>query len=387
MGSGLIASYLVAHWIWKSALTLPEALISTIADLKLGIVAGSYRSETEISQGVVKRILDVLGWPVFDMRVVAPEFMIGSRKVDYALCHPPGNPSVLLEVKALGKADGKGEKQLFEYCFHEGVPIAVLSDGRVWSFYFPAGQGSYEERRFAHIDLIADDPSECCRTLGAYLRVDDVRSGEARKRAQRDYEEARRRRVAESKYGSVWQRLLSGPESLLLDLFLEEVEQATSIRPDRERAATFIRAQVSATGGLPVEKKKAARKKRTKSDGQGIHSVTFGGQTETFKTGAAAMGAVFTNLASRDPGFCERFAQQFHGRVRRYVAKSKAALYPGTPQFEKYSISLPGGWWLATHCGNREKKKRIRKACTVAGLEFGRDLKIHIPTGSRVRNA
>ena len=122
---------------------------------------------------------------------MAPEFKIGTRKVDYALCHPPGKPSVLLEVKDLGKADGKGEKQLFEYCFHQGVPIAVLTDGRTWSFFFPAGQGSYEERRFARIDLIGDDPGDSARTLTHYLQAGDVRSGEARKRAQRDYEAAR----------------------------------------------------------------------------------------------------------------------------------------------------------------------------------------------------
>ena len=103
--------------MWESALTQPGAFVSTIADVKRGIAAGSFRSETEISRGVVGRILDGLGWPVFDVHVVTPEFKIGSKKVDYALCHPPGNPSVLFEVKALGKADGKGERQLFEYCW------------------------------------------------------------------------------------------------------------------------------------------------------------------------------------------------------------------------------------------------------------------------------
>ena len=233
----------------------PETLTSVIEDLKQRIRAGSFRSEAEISSGVVIRILNKLDWPIFDTRVVTPEFKIGSRKVDYALCHPPGKPSVLLEVKDLGKADGKGEMQLFEYCFHQGVPIAVLTDGRSWSFFFPSGQGSYKERRFAKVDLVGDNSENAAKTLSDYLQAQDVKSGEALKRVQRDYEAARKEKAAASKYGSVWRRLLAGPESLLLDLFREEVEQETGVRPNRTRAAAFIRAQAAVVAELPTRTK------------------------------------------------------------------------------------------------------------------------------------
>ena len=239
-----------------------ETLTSTITDLKQGIAAGSFRSEAEISRGVVSRILHELAWPVFDVHVVTPEFRIGTRKADYALCHPPGKPSVLLEVKDLGKADGKGEKQLFEYCFHQGVPIAVLTDGRSWSFFFPAGQGSYQDRRFALVDLVGDDPADSAKTLSDYLLAHDVQSGEARNRAQRDYEAARQKKEAASKYVSVWRKLLSGPESLLLDLFREEVEQVTGVRPDRAGAAEFIRAQAPIAAELPARRRAATGAKR-----------------------------------------------------------------------------------------------------------------------------
>lgn len=246
----------------EPALVSPETLTSAILDLKDSIAAGSYRSEAEISRGVVSRVLHELGWPVFDVHVVTPEFKIGNRKADYALCHPPGKPSVLLEVKDLGKADGKGEKQLFEYCFHQGVPIAVLTDGRTWSFFFPSGQGSYQERRFAQIDLVGDHPERSAKTLSAYLQAQDVQSGEARNRAQRDYEAARQKKEAASRYASVWRRLLSGPESLLLDLFREEVEQETGVRPDRAGAADFIRKQAPIATEMPARPSMAKEVKR-----------------------------------------------------------------------------------------------------------------------------
>ena len=368
---------------------MPEstsALHETIEDLKRRIAAGEFRSEAEISQGVIGLILSKLDWPFHKTRVVAPQFKIGTKRVDYALCDPPGQPSVLLEVKDLGKADEKGEEQLFKYCFQYGVPIAVLTDGQKWSFFFPAGQGSYEQRRFAEIDLLLGEPQASARTLTEYLRAHDVRSGEARKRAERAYEAARLERKAAAKFEPVWQKLLSRPESLLLDLFLEEVEQAAGVRPDRNRGAEFIRAQAQPIAVLPNQTKKRRKAKKRESSNETVPWFTFGGETQIFKTGTEVMGAVFGKLASMDPKFCERFAERHYGRVTRYVAKTKDALYPGHPKREQYSHPLPGGWWLATHCSNTAKIGRIKKACEIAGLKFGQELVVHIPIGSRKAN-
>ena len=52
----------------------------------------------------------------------------------------------------LGAADD-GVRQALEYAFHTGVPFVVLTDGKTWSFYLPAEQGSYEERRIHKLDL------------------------------------------------------------------------------------------------------------------------------------------------------------------------------------------------------------------------------------------
>lgn len=365
---------------------MSDRLTPTIEDLARGIAAGSFRSEAEISQGVVKRVLHDLGWPVFDMQVVAPEFKIGTRKVDYALCQPPGKAAILVEVKDLGKADGKGQKQLFEYCFYQGVPIAVLTDGRTWSFFFPAGQGNFEERLFAKIDLLDDDHRDAAGALVRYLDVEAVRSQAARKRAERDYEAARFQKQAASKYASVWRRLLSGPEPQLLDLFSEEVESATGVRPDRERAAEFIRrhaigGQVATKGGA-VEKPAPSKPKPTPPS-PGVPSFTFQGRTETFGTGAKLLGAVFSTFASMDPDFCRRYSERYTGRVRKYVARSKEELYPGNLRFQSFVLPLPGGWWVATHCSNADKVKRMRQACEVVGLEFGRDVVVELPAGVR----
>jgi predicted type IV restriction endonuclease len=100
-----------------------------LLDIRDGIKGGRYVNEATVSQGIVQRLLHTLGWPVYDMEVVAPEYSLGSRRVDYALCHPPREPVVMVEVKQIGQSKG-ANRQLFEYAFHKGVPMAVLTDGQ-----------------------------------------------------------------------------------------------------------------------------------------------------------------------------------------------------------------------------------------------------------------
>ena len=372
---------------------MSDQLTRTIESIAKGIADGRFGSEAEISAGVVKRVLNDLGWPVFDTRVVAPEFKIGTRKADYALCQPPGKAAVLVEVKDVGKADGKGQKQLFEYCFFQGVPIAVLTDGRTWSFFFPAGHGNLEERLFAKIDLLDDDHHDAAGTLVRYLDMDAVKSQTARKRAERDYEAAYSQIEAASRYAFVWSTLLSGPEPRLLDLFSEAVESATGVSPDRERAAEFIRrhaigGEVTRKGGAgvksaPREPKPTQPSVPPSMKSSGKPSFTFQGRTRTFSTGAKLLGAAFSAFASMEPDFCRRYSERYTGRVRKYVARNKEELYPGNPRFQSFVLPLPGGWWVATHCSNQEKVKRIKQACEVVGLDFGRDVLVELPTGAR----
>src|SRR3990172_4180964 len=116
-----------------------------IEDFQTGLRAGRYANEAAVSQGVIMRILHSLLWPIFDATQIVPEFPLGSGRVDYALCYPPKRPIILVESKDVGRAAGS-EKQLFEYAFHQGIPMAVLTDGQEWSFFLPGEQGTYHER-------------------------------------------------------------------------------------------------------------------------------------------------------------------------------------------------------------------------------------------------
>ena len=112
-------------------------VLQAIADIQTRLRAGGYPNEQAISQGIVLRLLSELGWPTYDTNVVWPEYHVSGTRVDFALCHPSRKPLALIEVKQPHAAQS-AEQQLFQYAFHAGVPVVILTTGQEWQFYLPA---------------------------------------------------------------------------------------------------------------------------------------------------------------------------------------------------------------------------------------------------------
>ena len=68
--------------------------------------------------------------------------------MDYALCHPANEPRIFIEAK--GWARGWGRTSTLRIRFSSGVPLAVLTDGREWSFFLPAGKVAMTNDSYAN---------------------------------------------------------------------------------------------------------------------------------------------------------------------------------------------------------------------------------------------
>ena len=200
---------------------------------------GDFHSEMAVIQGVLWPVLDELGWPVGDTNVVYPEFSLGGRRVDYALCHPAEDPAVFIEVKNVGLSDG-ADRQLFEYVFHSGVPMAVLTDGREWSFFLPGERGKYNERMVRKLHLLQQDVEESAGLLDRYLSYDRVCSGESLVAARSDYQEVVRARETADALPKTWRALLEEPDSLLLELLADKYEELNGYKPDPDSCRRFL---------------------------------------------------------------------------------------------------------------------------------------------------
>ena len=212
----------------------------------------AFINEASVSQGIVLRLLHALGWSWYNTRVVIPEYSVEGRRVDFALCHRPSRPLVFIEVKRLGQIEG-AERQLFEYAFHRGVPIAILTDGQKWHFFHPAGEGDYRERRVYQLDLIETDTEEIAERLNRYLNYNLICNRNAAQSIADDYQDIAQRRHIEE----VWRELsehqrqhieearseLLEQESRLVELVAREVEDRWGDRPGDEQVLDFLRSR------------------------------------------------------------------------------------------------------------------------------------------------
>jgi len=360
------------------------SLETALADIMTRLRQGKFPNEQAISQGIVLRVFQELGWNTWDTNIVWPEYHTGEGRADFALCHPPSKPAVFTEVKQPGKAED-AVRQALEYAFHAGVPFVVLTDGRTWSFYLPAEQGSYEDRRVYKLDLYERPPSEAAETLHRYLERARVESGEAIEAARKEYRSRNRRSQAKAAIPEAWRELVEKGDELLVEMLTGAVESKAGVRPEADDVAKFL-----AGLGKPniVETQRDSSTQPTSADFPGstssrttIESHRSGklvllGRSHSYHNAKDAMVIILRELAKPDPSFLERCSQHpdAQGRKRRYIARTPEELYPDREDLRDMREPLPGGWLVATNLNNVLKMTIIRLAAEVAGLKFGKDV-------------
>jgi hypothetical protein len=313
-------------------------LQSDIEDIKIGLKAGRYKNEASISQGIVLRLLNSLGWSIFDSSQVSPEYAVGSGRVDYALCHPPGRPIILIESKNLGNATG-AERQLFEYAFHQGIPMAILTDGQEWNFFLPGEQGAYHKRCVYKLDIMVRAVDECCRTFERYLKLSEVMSGAAITNAKDDYKNvSRERQIVEGALPQAWSQLLEEQDEILVELVADKVETLCGFKPApdvvRNYLDSLLRPQqptpsVASMPVRPSHRGVPTRAPQIPSEHDRFSGFALHGQSYAEGSAIDTLFRVFEVLSRNDPTFLERYAAlPKHGRKRRFLARDKFDLYP-----------------------------------------------------------
>jgi predicted type IV restriction endonuclease len=334
-------------------------LEATLADITSRLRQGKFPNEQAVSQGIVLRVFQELGWDTWDTNVVWPEYQTGEGRADFALCHPPSKPAIFTEVKQPGKAED-AVRQALEYAFHAGVPFVVLTDGRTWSFYLPAEQGSYEDRRVYKLDLYERPPAEASAALHRYLDCARVQSGEALETARKEYRSRNRQSQAKAAIPEAWRELAEKGDELLAGLgktIIVEAARSNTTQP---------------SGGVPPRSTPPRTTNETTRSGK----LVLLGKAHAYHNAKDAMVIVLRELAKTDPSFLERCSQHpdAQGRKRRYIARTSEELYPDREDLRDMRDTLPGGWLVATNLNNVLKKTIIRLAAEVAGLKFGKDV-------------
>ena len=365
-----------------------EGVLSTVVE---NIRGRKFSNETSVREAIVVPILSALAWETLDPEVVRREFTIKSRRVDYALIAVGNTPTILVEVKAMGQLAG-GDRQLFEYAFHEGVPMAVLTDGREWGFYLPGEHGRYEDRRVYKLDLLERDEGEACHILRRYLEFERVKSGKAMEAARSDYKAASQRRQAQNAIPNAWRDLVEEPDELLIELLLEKTESTCGFRPEVEQVEAFI---VGTLGRKPTNPPKSTPSRsrptqvlQTEEQDKGFSQRRTGSREISYillgverkaRSAKTALIEILQEMSKQDQDFLEKLSRTARGKRRNHLARTPEEVYPERPDLAEDAIELVPGWWIGVNIANREKRRILELACEVLRIKFGQDLQITLP--------
>lgn len=207
-----------------------------------GTVSLMSLDEAATKQVMVLRMLSLAGWNLYDISEVSPEYAVGSRRVDFAL-RPNSANAVFIEVKRPGESLKGHQQQLLEYCFQEGVRLAVLTNGWNWWLYLPLQAGSWEQRRFLAIDLESQSPDAVGQQFVAYLSKGRVTSGRAVTDAEKLLQEQQRVYVTSEAIVEAWNRIVGTPDEMLVDLISKSTEHICGLKPDPELVREFLSRQ------------------------------------------------------------------------------------------------------------------------------------------------
>ena len=371
---------------------------SLVDRIRAGLDGGLYPNERAVSTSIVVPILRALDWDDSDPAQVMPEYTNPRGRVDYALSPSRNSPAVFVEVKRVGQT-AEADRQLFEYAFHEGAQIAVLTDGRIWNFYLPGQHGSYEDRRVYQLDIVERETAEIVLRFRRYLDRVRVADGRALSDAQSDYHASASRRAAQLTLPKAWAQLLAEPDGLLIDLLRERTEALCGHKPNDTALESFLRScptenvgvsitvrpprvrvATIATASLPTLAEPSVSRIEANTSPKGERNRwRVGNQSGVERNGVDTMLAVLSAMFRLYPDRQETMAAAVRTRGRNNIARSIDEIYPNQPQIaRRNNRQLPDGWYVGTNESSATKTRIVAQAARGAGLTMGTDVEFEV---------
>lgn len=194
--------------------------------------------EASTKQAVVMRLLSLLGWDIFNVEEVYPDYAVGTQNVSYALRIRNTN-KVFIEVKRVHKQLDNHQKALVNLGMRDGVNLAILTNGITWWFYLMAASGSWQQKWFYTIDIIKQKPDAFVTHLIDLLEKDKVTKGQSLKAAKSLFQE-KKQKLAADFLPEAWNQILSQPNKIFVELLSETTEKLCRYKVDSKTVEKFL---------------------------------------------------------------------------------------------------------------------------------------------------
>ena len=321
-----------------------------------------FASETSVREQIVLPVLGYLDWDTANPLCLRPEFPLKNRKVDYALFTNSSHPSCIIEVKAIGKVDA--DSQLFEYAFHAGAPLAVLTDGREWRVYLPMSRGNYNERLVRTINLEKSPEVDTAKALKRYLSFKNTHNGDAERYAKSDRDLKFQREQAKSNIPKAWNNLLKvESDNRLVQFIVDETSKISDYAPDISDVKVFLEnlnSHPENFKNIETNKISGISQRTTKFKPKQVTYWLFNQQCIS-KNYTEAYLEIMEKIVEQIP------AEKFD--TLRFINQDKNEI-PSHGQRSKRRLT--NGMWVHTHKDTRTKLRELKNLCEAANAQFGK---------------
>jgi hypothetical protein len=237
--------------------------------------------EVAIKQGIVLKLLSLLGWDAFDIDEIQPEYARGEKRVSFSLRSSDSNAVFIVVEKSEKNAENSRE-QLMDFAAEEGVKIAVLTNGLTWRFFSPHLGRDSEEKNFLKIQIGEQKPDQLAQRFVEFLSKQSVVSGKAAESAENIFQARQKAALVKEHLPKAWQEIMREPEKWLVDIVAKVTEGLCGYRPDKETVKDFLSTDTSMKLKIsPSVKPKPASKPPEKKSvqesytGKAIREFTF----------------------------------------------------------------------------------------------------------------
>lgn len=195
--------------------------------------------EAATKAAVVVRLLSLLGWDIFDVDEVTPEYSVAGRRVDYSL--RIGNVNkVFVEVKRTGEELENHQEQLLSYSFQQGVRLAILTNGVAWWFYLPLCEGSWEQRKAYSIDILQQASVDIASRFVDFLSKENVGSGRAIESVEAVHKGQQKISALKETLPKAWNKIIEEADEFLVELINETTEKLCGFKADSQLIEEFL---------------------------------------------------------------------------------------------------------------------------------------------------
>ena len=338
-----------------------KCLDDLIKHVRDGKYAGA--NEASVKQNCLFRLLQSLGWDIFDTNEVRPEDNVQGRLVDFAL-RPDGLSSeMFIELKRPGALSAASVEQALSYAHRHGnVPLVLLTDGREWRFYLSMLEANYDQRLACAVDLARDDVDVIERRLLGLLSKRSVSGGHSKAYAKALHGMEGHWQEASQSASSVLAKEMVAAASRAGDnLPLGDALHYVGGKMGLERAKPDARpVPVPSTDGKPRNK------------GGPIPGALFvRGKTMRFKSARDCYRKFLKTVAGADGSALDRIKDAYvRMRLKPCIHRSQHEISGRDPRH----FFQVGGRYVRHHFGQRDLIERMQFAAEALDLKWDKDV-------------